>query len=136
MEHDKLRADLEQLSRAVERMDRNAYMQMLQSVMDYERRHPGSTEPEKIAIHAAEEFALYMQGKRPLNHPLIEFRWRFQALADALAHPTMMHFLIYTICRTLVDGEGDLLQDLDDLIGAIQANQVKDGLLPFRFRCT
>ena len=133
MGHDKLRAELEQLSRAVERMDRDAYMQMLQSVMDYERRHPGSTDPERIAIHAAEEFARYMHGRRPLNHPLIEYRWRFHALADALIHPTMMHFLIYTICRAVVDGEGDLLQDLDDLIGSIQANQSTDGL-PFRSR--
>ncbi len=133
MEHGKLRADLEQLSRVVERMDRDAYTQMLQSVREYERRHPGSTDPERIAIHAAEEFALYMQGRRPLNHPLIEYRSRLHALADALAHPTMMHFLIYTICRAVVDGEGDLLQELDDLIGSIQANQSTDGL-PFRSR--
>ena len=133
MEQDKLRANLEQLSRVVESMDRNAYMQMLQNVRDYERRHPGSTDPEKIAFHAAEEFAFYMQGRRRLNHPLIEFRWRFHAFVDALAHPTIMHFLIYTICRAVVDGEGDLLQELDDLIGSIQANLLRDGL-PFPSR--
>lgn len=51
-----------------------------------------------------------MRGKRTLDHSLIEYRWRLHPVTDALSHPTMMHFLIYTICRALVDSKGDLLK--------------------------
>ncbi len=127
MTRERLRADFEQLSRTVERMDADAYTQLVEAVVEYEREHPEATDPEKIAIEVAEEFARFMQGRRRLDHPLIEYRWRLHAVTDALAHPTMMHFLIYTFCRALVDGRGDLLRELDELIETMQNGPVKSG---------
>lgn len=127
MTRERLRVDFEQLSRTVERMDANAYTQLVKAVVEYEREHPEATDPEKIAIDVAEEFARFMQGRRTLDHPLIEYRWRLHAVTDALAHPTMMYFLIYTFYRALVDGRGDLLQELDELIGTMQKGPVKSG---------
>lgn len=130
MTRERLRADFEQLSRAVERMDADAYKRLVQGVQDYEREHPEATDPEKIAIDAAEEFARFMQGRRTLDHSLIEYRWRLHAITDALAYPTMMHLLIYTICRALMDGQGDLLRELDELIETMQSGLLRSGLSP------
>lgn len=125
MDLDELRADLDQLSRAVERMDRDAYMRIFQEFAEYEQQHPEAVNPEKIAIRAAEELALFMRDKRPLDPPLIEYRWRLHAFADAVIHPTMLHFLIYSICRALADGQGDLLQELDELMETILASHIE-----------
>ena len=128
MTRERLRADFEQLSRTVERMDAKDFVQLVQGFVEYEREHPEASNSEMIAIDAAEEFARFMQGRRTLGHPLIEYRWRLHAVTDALAQPTMMYFLIYTICRALVDGQGDLLQELDELIETMQSELVRSGL--------
>lgn len=132
MDLNELRIDFDQFSRVVERVDRNEYTQIVQLFADYEQQYPEAVDTEKIACRATEELELSMRGKRPLDHPLIEYRWRLHAFADAMIHPTMLHFLIYSICRALADGQGDLLQELDDLMDSILANQIKIRRAPGR----
>lgn len=110
------RAYFQQLSRDVEQGGLDAFMPIFEACAEHERKHPEVVDRERIAIRATKEFALYMKGKRPLKHPLIEYRRRFLRVAHALTHPSTLHFSIYTTCRALENGKGDLLEELDDLL--------------------
>lgn len=107
-----LRLTFEEFSHELEQMSQEEFWEHLQDLARFEHEMPKETDRKQIADRAMQILIREMEPVRPLDHPPMEFYRCLETFTNGLIFPSAMNYLIHIVCRKLVAGEGDLLDDL------------------------